>query len=366
MRKRSRAVVVSGPGLLEIREFPLPDVKADDGLLEVELAGVCGSDPGIFAGRLSRGLRPYPIILGHEIVGRVVRMGPDAQKRLGVREGDRVVLEYAFPCGQCEPCISGRYTLCERNFTYGSMITCKDPPHLFGGYSDYVYIHPRAMVHRIGDEITPEVGVLICAVLGNAVRWLRQIGGVSIGHAVAIVGPGQQGLAAVAVAKESGAEPVVVIGLSRDRKRLSMARSFGADRTVNAEVEDPVKVVSELTGGRMAHVVMDVSGNPRGAELALSLAGRGATIVLPGIYKGHHAHLDLDRVVFHEISLVGVYSHDFRAVRPAIQMARRARYPFGRMITHRLPLEEARQALRLAAGEVEGETPVKVVLDPKL
>ncbi|WP_218188334.1 hypothetical protein, partial [Desulfosarcina cetonica] len=73
------------------------------------------------------------------------------------------------------------------------MISCADPPHLFGAYADYLYIHPRAMVHKIGEAISPEEGVLISAVVGNGVRWLRHIGGVTIGQPVAIVGPGQQG-----------------------------------------------------------------------------------------------------------------------------------------------------------------------------
>ena len=357
-------MVVTGPKKLEMWTFDLPKIKEDDGLLEVELVGVCGSDPGIYEGRPTRGIRPFPIILGHEIVGRIVEMGEDAKKRFGVTEGDRVVLEYAFGCGTCEPCISGNYTLCEKNYSYGSMISCKEPPHLFGGYSEYVYVHPRAMVHKIGDDISPEVGVLICAVLGNAIRWLRQVGGVSIGDTVAIIGPGLQGLAGVCVAKESGANPIIVMGLSQDKNRLEMAQRFGADWVINADREDPVKRVSEITTGRMANVVLDVTGSPSGAELAVSLAGKRATIVLPGIYKGKKASLNLDQVVFQEIRMVGVFSHDFRAVEPAIKMVRQSEYPFKELITHRFPLKDAEQALRLVAGEA-GELPLKVLLDPK-
>lgn len=365
MKGESRAVVLTAPGVIELRRFPLPRIGDEDGLLEVELVGVCGSDPGIFSGRSTRGDRPYPIILGHEIVGRVVEIGSKASARLDVSVGDRVVLEYAFGCGLCDMCLSGHYTLCSANLTYGSMISCKDPPHLFGGYSEYVYIHPRAMVHKVGEEVSPEVGILICAVLGNAIRWLRQIGGVSIGDAVVIIGPGQQGLAAVAVARESGAEPIIVVGLSRDAQRLEMAKEFGAHITINAEQEDPVEVVSGATCGRMARVVMDVSGNPQGARTAIAVAGKRAKVVLPGIYK-KEVTLPLDQAVFKELSLLGVFSHDFLAVRPAITMAKKGRYPWERLITHRLPLEEAQRALRLVAGEEPGEMPLKVALDPNL
>jgi len=365
--KKTRAMVLTGPGSLELQEFPLPEIGDDDGLLKLELIGVCGSDPGIYGGKTRGAPRPFPIILGHEIVGRVEKMGVTAQKRHGVREGDRVIIEYAFGCGECKPCLAGSYTLCEKYYSYGSMISCKEPPHLFGAYADYLYIHPRAMVHKIGDRLSPETGVLVCAVLGNAVRWLRTIGNVSIGQRVVIVGPGQQGLAGVIVAKESGAGPIFVVGLSRDRERLDLARRFGADHIINAEEEDPIQIISDQTHGAMGDLVMDVTGHPSGASLALSLAGTGATIVLPGLYGAtKEVPLLLDRVVLKELRLRGVFSHDSPAVEAAISLAARDKYPLVQMISHRFPLEKAEEALRLVGGKVPDETPLKVVLDPTL
>lgn len=365
MEKRCRAMVLVAPEKLEMRTFALPETGEEDGLLEVELVGVCGSDPGIFRGKETFGPRPFPLIMGHEIVGRIAAMGRGARERHGVAEGDRVVVEYAFGCGLCDSCRSGRYATCEKHYNYGSMVSCKDPPHLFGAYGEYLYIHPHAKVHRIGEEISPRLGVLICAVIGNAIRWLRQVGNVSIGDAVAIIGPGQQGLAGVAVARESGAGRIFVIGLERDGRRLETALRFGADRTIIVGREDPIEVIRRETGGRMADVVMEVSGHPSGAELALPLVGRRGTVVLPGLYKHQKASLDLDLVVTKEIRVQGVYSHDSRAVRPAIRLAGSGKYPFEELITHTLPLAQAERAVRLVAGEIEGETPLKVVLDPK-
>lgn len=362
---RSRAMVLLGPQQMKMQRFPLPEVKNDDGILKLELIGVCGSDPGIYKGKTSRAPRPYPIILGHEIVGRIHKMGKDAQKRHGVKEGDRVIIEYAFGCGTCTPCLAGRYTLCEKYYNYGSMVSCQEPPHLFGAYADYLYIHPRAMVHKIGNGISPEVGVLICAVLGNAVRWVRQIGGASLGQPVAIIGPGQQGLAGIVVAKEAGAEPIIVIGLDIDRERLKMAERFGADIVINAENQDPVEAVSRATGGTMAGLVMDVTGKASGAALAISLAGLGATVILPGLYGGQtQVPLTLDQVVFKELRLIGVFSHDFNSVKPAIKLAAHSEYPFEDMISHRFALEDAEKAIKLVSGDMPGEIPMKVVLDP--
>lgn len=364
MTTQSKAMVLTGPQQMEMQTFNLPEIGEDDGLLKVEKVGVCGSDPGIYGGRPTRGPRPYPIILGHEIVGRIYKIGAVAGKRLGVEAGDRVILEYAFGCGLCDLCMVGRYTLCEKNYTYGSMISCKEPPHLFGGYSEYVYIHPRTMVHKIGDDILPEIGILISAVLGNSIRWLRQIGNVSIGDTVVIVGPGLQGISAAAVAKESGASPIIVIGLSRDRERLEMAKRFGADVTLTSDKDEPIEAVRDITGGKMADIVMDVSSSPVGAELAYNLAGKGGTFVLPGLYK-EKTSLDLNRAVVNEIRILGVYSQDFRSVRPAIKMIQKSRFPFEALISHCLPLEDAEKAIHLVGGKGD-EVPLKVVLNPSL
>jgi alcohol dehydrogenase len=364
---KARAMVLIGPRQLEMQVFDLPQVGQEDGILKLELAGVCGSDPGIYRGKTRGVPRPYPIILGHEIVGRVEKMGRAACDRHGVREGDRVVIEYAFGCGQCRPCLAGRYTLCRKFYTYGSMISCKEPPHLFGAYGDYLYIHPRAMVHKIEEDISPELGVLISATLGNAVRWLTTKAKLRMGQSVVIVGPGQQGLAGVVVARESGARPIIVVGLSRDKDRFEIARRFGADLVINSEAEKAVEIVSRETGGEMADLVMDATGHPSGASLALALAGTGATLVLPGLYGGDtEVPLLLDKVVLKEMKVLGAFSHDFPAVEAAINLVRRKKYPLEEMISHHFPLDQAEEAVKLVGGEKEGELPLKVVIDPSL
>lgn len=365
MKKTCRAMVLVAPEKLEMQTFPLPEIGEEDGLLEIELVGVCGSDPAIFKGIQTFGPRPFPIILGHEIVGRIAALGKGAKMRHQVEEGDRVVIEYAFGCGRCDACQSGRYTTCEKHYNYGSMVSCKDPPHLYGGYSEYLYIHPQAKVHRIGEDISPELGVLICAVLGNGIRWLRTIGNVSLGETVVIIGPGQQGLAGVAVAKESGAGLIFVVGLGKDWRRLEMARRFGAHRTIMLSEEDPSEVIRKETKGKMADLVMDVSGDPEGAALALSLLGNKGRLILPGLYKRKKVSWDLDLLVVKEITVHGVYSHDSAAVRAAIKMAGLKKYPLADLITHKLPLAQAERAVRLVAGEMAGETPLKVLLDPQ-
>ena len=361
----SKAVVLEAPGRMVLEEFPLPEIGPEESLLKVDMVGVCGSDVGMYRGKATRAPRPYPIIMGHEIFGTIAEMGEEASKKYGIKIGDRAIVEYAFGCGECFHCIRGDYIHCESYLTYGSMISCKEPPHLWGAYSEYLYLPPRARVHKVSHDLLPEVGVLICAVLGNGIRWLQMIGGVSHGDTVVIQGPGQQGLAGVIVAKEAGVGKIIVTGMKKDRVRFELAKIFGADEIINVEKEDPVEAVKKFTQGRMADLVMDVTGNPKGAATAIDLVKKRGTVILPGLYgMDKEIPLVLDQIIYQEVRVQGVFSHDFRSVIPAIHLAESKKYPLEKMVTHRFPLEEAEKAVKVAGGEIEGENPIKVVITP--
>jgi len=360
-----KAMVLEAPGKMSLRTFDTPDIGPEDGLLKVQMVGVCGSDPGIYHGKVGRNPQPYPIIMGHEIVGEIAEIGETAVSRHNVKKGDRVIVEYAFGCGHCKPCMKGDYPRCVSNLCYGSMISCKDSPYLWGAYSEYMYIAPRAKVHRISKTLPDETAVLISAVLGNAIRWLRIKGGVSIGDTVVIQGPGQQGLAGVIVARESGASNIIVTGLSVDEARMELAREFGATYCCNIEREDPLKTVREITGGRMADIVFEATGRPEGLPVSLDLVGDGGKIIMPGLYGlDREIPLAMDKAIYKEVTILGVFSHNYSSVIPAIELAESGKYPLEKMVTHRFPLTEAEKAVKLVAGEIENENPVKVVIEP--
>jgi alcohol dehydrogenase len=365
MKGMTRSMVVEKPGQIVMREFPIPTIGSEDGLLRVEMAGVCGSDPGMYHGKASSLPITYPLILGHEIVGRIEEIGELAAQRHKVKKGDRVIVETAFGCGFCHACLTGNYVHCESSLLYGHTISCNRPPHLWGAYGWHLYIAPRAMVHKISEDLPAEAAVLIGAVLGNAVRWLRNIGNVAIGQTVVIQGPGLQGLAGVIVARESGASRIIITGLEKDQKRFALAREFGAADCINVEKQDPVEVVRELTRGVMANIVMDVTGSPQGPVRALDLVAKGGMIILPGIYGADKAiPLILDKAVFKEVRIQGVLSQNLQSVLPAIALAESRKYCIEKMVTHRLPLSEAERALRMVGGELKEEGAIKVVLIP--
>ncbi len=367
MKKRSVSAVLEGVKNIAVRDYPIPDIKDDDALLEMEVVGVCSSDVAAYVGKTVRLQKYFPLILGHEILGHVVEAGETFIARHGVKVGDRVLVECAFGCGWCRSCVSGNYVQCEKTCRYGLTMSAKNPPHLWGGYGEYLYLSPRAMVHKIDPSLPAEAAVNVSAVLGNAVRWLVHMGGASIGDTVVIEGPGPQGLASVIAAKEAGASKIIVTGMTKDADRLEMARSFGAQYTIDAEREDPVASVREITGGEMADIVIDNTGSGKGAVLALDLARQGGTFVMPGLYgTDKEVPLLLDKIVLKEIRILGAYTHNANSVVPAIKIAESRRYPLEKMVTHRYPLGKAGEALQAAAGMIPGEDVIKAIIDPKL
>lgn len=358
--KTSRAAVVTEFRKMEMQEFPMPEVHDDDGILEVEMVGVCGSDPGFYSGKLDLKL---PLLMGHEIVGRIAAIGEKKAKRNGVKVGDRVVVQNRFGCGVCRECIQGRYEKCVDRLGYGVFIPCSEPPYLWGGYSEYLYLPPRAMIHKIDENIPLEAAVFTTSVIGNCINWVREIGQLMIGETIVIAGPGQQGLAGTAVAKECGAR-VIVIGTSKDADRLALAREFGADYTLVADEVDTVEAVREITNGEMANVFMDVTGVSKVLETAIDHVGTFGRIVVPGMYGPHPASIDFDKVIFKQAKFLGAHAQTYFADEAAVRFVEARKYPLEKMVTHKFELEDAEKAVLTTAREIPGENPIKCVIMP--
>jgi threonine dehydrogenase-like Zn-dependent dehydrogenase len=361
----SRAAVATAAYTTELREFAVPAVGPDDGLLRVEAAAICGTDWEIF-GRKTRGRGLGPLILGHENVGRVVALGERAARRWGVGVGDRVAVEEFLPCGTCRMCRGGHYRLCPATdsrgdgpfLRYGST-PVSVAPSLYGGFSEYLYLHPRAIVYPVGDDIDPELAALFVP-LANGIRWVTQEGGLRLGQTLVVQGPGQHGLGCVAAARAAGASKIIVVGTAADRHRLDVATTLGADHVV---IADPVAAVLDLTGGDGADVVVDLApGVTETVEHAVAMAARRGTVVLAASkYARPIAGFPHDVVVRKELRLLGVRGHDHRSVEPAIELIRSGRHPLGLLATHRFPLERADEALRMA-GERNDPAAIHVSL----
>lgn len=360
MAKTSKAAVLTGIRQMEIREFPLPEVHDDDGLLRVDMVGVCGSDPGYYSGKTKV---PFPLIMGHEIVGTIEEIGETKSRLSGVKKGDRVVVQNRFGCGVCKQCITGNYEKCDTALGYGVWVPCSKPPYLWGAYSQYLYLPPRAMIHKIDPSVPLEAAVLTTSVMGNCIRWLREIGGCNVGDTVVISGPGQQGLASTVVAKECGAR-VIIAGTSRSASRLELAKEFGADYTVNVDETDLIEFVRDVTNGEMANIFMDVTGSPKTLEMAPDIVGTFGRVVIPGLYGHKPASIDFDKVVFKQLQLLGAHAQSYRADEAAVKLVESRKYALEKMVTHKYSLEEAEKAVLCTAREIPGEYPIKCVIMP--
>lgn len=343
-----RAAVLLGPEQLEVREFPLPPVGREDGLVSIEATGVCGSDIAAYRGHAS--FYELPCALGHEMVGRVAAIGEDAAERWGVDVGDRVVVEEYLPCGTCRSCLAGAYQMCRVKRYGGKSIDAA--PSLYGGYADYLYLHPQAIVHR-ADPAVPAELLQLYIPISNGLHWVQELGGARSGDTVVVVGPGPHGLGCVIGAREAGAGTVILIGREQDRHRLEVGRALGADHVLVSD-DTTVGAVEEITGGLLAECVVNAADSAAALEMAIRCAGDRSTIVQVGLAHGSAAP-DLGEMVslliLRQLRLVGVMGRPASAVPAALRLIGSGRYPLERMNTGVFDVSDTEAALRDAPSD---------------
>jgi threonine dehydrogenase-like Zn-dependent dehydrogenase len=361
-----RAVVLTKPRTLEPREFPRPAVGADDGLLRIEACGICGSDYEQYEGAQPQheDYTPFPVIPGHEPLGVIEEIGREAAARWGVSEGDRVAVRSGYGCGQCEACRRWEPRACpKRGGTYGYTDVGK-PPHLWGGYAERMYLSPYSVMKRMSPSIPAGVAVMFNP-LAAGLSWAASIPGTGPRDRVVILGAGQRGLCCVIAARAAGARQVVITGLGRDADKLALARELGADAAIDVEQHDVVSSVRDATGGGAEVVVDTTPYAPQSLNHAVAIAVRRGRIVVAGL-KGMRPAQDVavDDVIYKELTIRGVLSMPVDETFRAIDIIESGRYPFEKMHTRSLPLEQAEHAIHLLAGHVAGVNPVHLAIVP--
>jgi D-arabinose 1-dehydrogenase-like Zn-dependent alcohol dehydrogenase len=250
---------------LEIRRYPVPaTLNEGEALVQVEMAGICGTDVHLWRGELPI---PVPVILGHETVGRIERLGSASIRDwrgqpLGV--GDRVTWTSSIVCGECYYCrIKQQPTRCVARKAYGISYSADETPHLRGGYAEYILLRAGSSIFRLPDSLDTE------AVVGSGCALMTAIHGferarVIPGDTVVIQGAGPVGLAALAMAREAGASKTIVIGAPDHR--LALALEFGADHVISIEQVKDANARRELVlsyaGPFGADYVAEAVGHP--------------------------------------------------------------------------------------------------------
>jgi threonine dehydrogenase-like Zn-dependent dehydrogenase len=344
---RVLAATTYAPGKTEIREYPVPEIPPDGGLLRIEAAGVCGTDWRTY--HLDRPAR----IMGHENVGRIARLGSIAANRWGLKEGDRIALEEYLPCGHCELCRSGEFRLCEQTesrrpgaLRYGTT-PVSQPPGLWGGYSQYQFLHPASVFHRAPESAHAEL-LAMCIPLGNGFQWMCLDAGTGPGASVLIQGPGQQGLACVIAARATGASSIIVSGLTRDRARLEAALALGAHYAVDVEKEDLGARVMDLTTGRGVDLSIDTAGVPGTLAAAVRAARKGGKVLFAA---ASGEQIEPAALLDRRLTLQPCRGHSYRAVEMALELIQSRRFPLELLATHRFGLADVDLAIRSVGGE---------------
>lgn len=330
-----------GPGFIW-KEVPEPVPQAGEVLVRVRAVGICGTDLPIFDGRREV---PPGLIPGHEFAGEIVQLGPEV---CGWKVGDRVAVGLVKGCGWCPYCRTGNEPMCDNILELGI--------HIHGAYTEYVAV-PQSCLHRLPDHLSFEEGASVDPI-ASAYRGVRKVG-VNVEDTVVIFGPGPIGLYALQTVRARGARCTIVVGRPEDRGRLEIARELGADHTVCVPEEDAATRVAEWTGGRMGSVVIEATGNALALPDELACAGKGARVLLLGIFH-NTVTLNPAIIVRRELQLVGSFCYSWEDFEESLQLLARGLVSTRGMVTHILPLAQLEEGLRL----MREREAVKVILRP--
>jgi threonine dehydrogenase-like Zn-dependent dehydrogenase len=346
MNGTCHAAVFLGDDRYEIREFAIPDPPPGGAVVQVEAVGLCGSDVAQYHGvELVPGASVFPVVPGHETVGRVVKLARDAA--LGVAEGDRVAIDEIL--SQSPPF---------KVYGYSDM-TGEGRVGLWGGYGEYMQIFAGTRLHKMSDRY-PAEQLTLFEPLANAVNWVERAG-VREGDTVVVQGPGHQGLAVLEAVLAKKPARVIVTGTSQDGLRLDAARAIGATDVVKVDVDDPVKVVAELTGGQMADVVMDIASVVQTVPLCIDLVKWNGRILLAGLK--HYAPIPglvTDMIVMKSLTVVGGSGFTPQSMARAVEMLEAGEAKSDLVVGEVFPLDAIDEAMGLLARSDPSRDAVRV------
>jgi threonine dehydrogenase-like Zn-dependent dehydrogenase len=375
-----RAAVTEKPGRIGLHDFPMPDPAPGAAVMKVRYSGICGTDKHTFRGESKqyagtpheRDLT-YPLICGHENVGEVVALGGEVLDSEGrpLRIGDRIVPGANVACGACHFCRNGYpYYMCENLQDYGNSLHCGEPPHLFGGWAEHMYLLPGTKIFRVPAGLPDHVAVLteIMSVthgVETAQSLLGLIGGSRFAQSVAVLGVGPLGLCHLIKARLLGAAKL--IATDRFTSRLTLAEEFGASLTMAVDATTPAERIArarEHADGIGPDIVLDCSGFPETFVEAIRMVRVGGVVVEAGTFvdMGPVAINPNSDICAKNVSVIGVGGETATAYLPSMRLmaANLDRFPFERIVSHRLPLERAQEGLEIA----QTDQAMKVVIAP--
>jgi L-iditol 2-dehydrogenase len=329
---------------VRLQEMPKPEIGPNELLVKVIASGICGSDVMEWY-RIKRA----PLVLGHEIAGDIVEIGPRVKK---YKVGQRVFVSHHVPCMKCRYCLAGHTSTCD---------TLRTTNFYPGGFAEYirvpeinlehgVYVLPKELTYDDGAFIEP----LACVVRGFKLCRFKP------GSTVLVLGSGIAGLLNIKLAKAYGAEKIIATDLSN--YRLDAARRFGADVVLDASKDVP-RLVREANGGRRADLVIVCAGSIGAIDQAFASVDRGGTILLfaPPM-PGTNVPVPFGDLWKDEITVTMTYAGSPDDIKDAIELLWTKKVIVSDMITHRFGLADAGKGFELAAKAGES---IKVIIEPQ-
>ncbi len=329
-----RAAVLKGYQKILIEEVPVPVPKPGEVLMKVKATGLCGSDMHGYSG--THPLIRWPVILGHEASGIIVKCGEGVEDW---KVNDEVVLEPLIVCKKCEACLSGRYHLCSELQFAGHTVP--------GSLAEYMTAD-SSFLHRKPKNVSFEEA----AVAEPASSPLHAIerAAIHVGDFIVILGCGVTGSFLLQYAKMKGAEVLVT---DLDDKKLEIAKKLGVTHTLNPLKEDVVSAVKQLTGGGGADFVFEAAGTSETTAVTTKLVRKGGTIVLIG-YTGRESEpFDLTGVTLGELNVLGslAFCRDFPVT---LKLMEEGKLKVKPILTHYFPFEEVEKGIKLMQKKEEG------------
>jgi alcohol dehydrogenase len=343
----SLAVVYAGvPGQLALQEIPRPEPSSGEILVRVIGCTLCGSDLHTFEGRRQV---PTPTVLGHEIAGEIVALGPDAPRcdlaNQELRCGSRITWSLVASCCQCFFCQHDLPQKCVKAVKYGH-----EPLHpgreLLGGLAEHCLLVPGTSIVRLPDDFPLEVACPANCATATAAAALEAAGEIE-GTRVLVLGAGLLGLTVCAMASARHAAEVICVEVNSERR--ARARLFGATHAIAPE--ELINVAGGLTQNRGVDVLVELTGSPAALETAWPVVRMGGTFVLVGsVFPARPVALPLEQIVRRHLILRGIHNYRPRHLLAAVQFASQYHrdFPFAELVAEWHTLASVENAMRSA------------------
>jgi threonine dehydrogenase-like Zn-dependent dehydrogenase len=359
------AVLIGHHAPLELRELPLPaEPEPGAALVRLTCTTLCGTDVHLWSGQMSLpGM--LPMVLGHEMAGEVVAIGPGTTDTFGqpIRPGDRIGWSESV-CGKCHGCTILREPVACESRGYGFLQRADRFPYATGGLARYCYVTPGAAKLLLPGDVEDTWASMSGCAGKTVLRAVSRAGGIRPNATVVIQGAGALGVFATAVARLCGAGTVITAG--GPASRLAAAERFGATATipVDGEPAERVERVRELTGGRGADHVFDFAGGPTVGEEAVAFAAQRGTVTIVGSTGPAPSAVPLGTVMGKELTITGSLNGDISDYHRSVEFFRAfaGRMPWNELFSPPVGLSGASAAVESMSRLGE----LKAVIDPRL